>query len=122
VIVGVLFAGLLGAIEPNNRVIRWSAFALWAYSAVKGMLLAIEHVDYQLNPSPFNTCDFFPNFPTWAPLHQWLPWMFNPTGDCSDVSWTMLSYSMPQWLIFAFALYLVTFAIVMVSGFITPRK
>ena len=121
VIVGLLFAGLLGAIAPKNRGIALVAFSLWAYSAVRGLLLAIEHVNYQLHPSPFVTCDFFPNFPSWAPLHQWMPWMFNPTGDCSDVSWTMLGYSMPQWLIFAFALYIIAFVLVTIS-LLLPRK
>ena len=122
VIVGLLFAGLLGAIDPKITIIRWAAFALWGYSAVRGIFLAIEHVDYQFNPSAFNTCDFFPNFPTWAPLHEWMPWMFHPTGDCSDASWTMLSYTMPQWLVFAFVLYISAFIVVISSSLFTKNK
>lgn len=119
---GILLAGLIGASSPNNVLIRLSAFLLWGISAVWGTLLAIQHTDYQMNPSPFFTCDFFPNFPTWAPLHEWLPWLFNPTGDCSDIVWQFLGYSMPQWLIVSFSIYTLLFVIVATSAVLKTKK
>ncbi len=50
-------------------------------------MLAIEHVNYQFNPSPFATCDLFVTFPAWAPLNQWAPNLFEAYGDCSKVVW-----------------------------------
>ncbi|MGB5446327.1 MAG: disulfide bond formation protein DsbB [Psychromonas sp.] len=120
--IGIILSGLLGASAPHNIVIRLSAFLLWAVSAVWGLLLAIEHTGYQLNPSPFATCDFYPNFPTWAPLHEWLPWFFNPTGDCSEIVWQFLGYSMPQWLIVSFAIYILLFAVVAFFALFGDKK
>ena len=121
-VIGIVFAGLLGAIKPENLLIRLSGFLLWGVSAVWGLMLAVEHVDIQTNASPFSTCDFLPNFPEWAPLHHWIPWLFNPTGDCTDIVWTMFNYSMPQWLIFGFAVYCTTFAVIAITALLPKEK
>jgi disulfide bond formation protein DsbB len=118
---GIILAGLIGAAAPQSLWIRLTAFAVWGVNAVWGVLLALEHTNFQMNPSPFATCDFFPNFPTWAPLHEWLPWLFNPTGDCGDIVWQFLGYSMPQWLIVSFTIYTVLFVVVAVTALL-PKK
>ena len=122
---GIMCAGLLGAIAPRNLLIRTSGFALWFISAGYSLSLAIEHVNIQLNPSPFSTCDFFPNFPSWAPLHEWAPWLFNPTGFCDDISWQFLTYTMPQWLIVISVMYLIAAVIVLgchITSLVKPLK
>lgn len=121
-VIGIFIAGLIGASAPQNLFIRLTAFLCWIVSSVWGLLLAIEHTDYQMNPSPFATCDFFPNFPTWAPLHQWMPWFFNPTGDCTDIVWQFLGYSMPQWLIVSFAIYTLIFIVVTIGALLPLAK
>lgn len=113
--IGILVAALLALLSPQRPWLRWSALLLWTYSAFRGLQLALKHVDYQLNPSPFNTCSFFAEFPTWMPLDKWIPWMFNPTGDCSERQWSFLGWEMPQWLVLIFACYLAV-AIVIVVG------
>ena len=118
----IFLAGLLGASAPGNLFIRLIAFSTWIVSAVWGLLLSIEHTNYQFHPSPFATCDFFPNFPTWAPLHQWVPWLFNPTGDCSDIVWQFLGYSMPQWLIVSFSIYIAIFIVVAIGALLPSKK
>ena len=118
----IILTGLIGASAPQKLFIRLIAFSGWIVSAVWGLLLAIEHTDYQLNPSPFATCDFLPNFPSWAPLHQWLPWLFNPTGDCADIVWQFLGYSMPQWLIVSFSIYILIFTVIAVSALLPNKK
>lgn len=112
----IVAAGLIGASAPQYLLIRLIAFAVWALGSVWGLLLAIEHTDYQMNPSPFATCDFFPNFPEWLPLHELVPWLFNPTGYCSDIVWTFVGYSMPQWLIVSFAIYVIILLVVLVTA------
>jgi len=119
---GLIVAGLIGASAPQNLIVRLIAFGVWAISAVWGLLLALEHTDYQMNPSPFATCDFFPNFPSWAPLHEWLPWLFNPTGDCADIVWQFFGYSMPQWLIVSFAIYSVLFVVIAVTALLPNKR
>ncbi len=67
---GIGFAAMIGLIAPNNPLVRWIALAAWGASAYKGLMLAMQHVDYQFNPSPFATCDLFVTFPSWAPLNN----------------------------------------------------
>lgn len=104
-ILDIFFAGLIGMVVPQRRYARWVALLLWGGSALNGLLVAIQHVDYQQNPSPFNVCSPYADFPDWAPLDQWIPWLFFPTGDCSEIGWQFLSLSMPQWLIGIFGVY-----------------
>lgn len=117
----IVAAGLIGASSPNNILVRLVAFATWAVGAVWGLLLAIEHTDYQMNPSPFATCDFYPNFPSWLPLHELFPWLFNPTGYCSDIVWTFLDYSMPQWLIVSFSIYTALLLIIAITALLPVK-
>ena len=120
-ILGVFAAGLLGMVAPEKWYLRWSAMLLWGYSAFWGLKLALKHVDYQVNPSPFNVCEGFVDFPSWAPLDQWVPWLFFPDGDCSEISWQFLSFSMPQWLVAIFAAYLLVFAVVAIGNLVKGR-
>jgi protein dithiol:quinone oxidoreductase len=102
-LIGVIFAGVLGWLMPRHRLFSTLALLGWLAASAKGYLLAEEHVGYQLNPSPFNQCSSFAEFPAWAPLDRWLPALFHPTGDCADVDWSWLGWSMPQWLMGVFA-------------------
>ncbi|PKF78387.1 disulfide bond formation protein DsbB [Vibrio sp. vnigr-6D03] len=114
---GVGFAAILGMLNPKNVIVRWLGFFGWGASAYKGLMLSLQHVDYQFNPSPFATCDIFVSFPEWAPLHEWMPSVFNAYGDCSKVVWQFLTLSMPQWLVVIFAGMLVALAVVVISQF-----
>ncbi|MCF5838061.1 disulfide bond formation protein DsbB [Aeromonas veronii] len=118
---GVLAAGLLGMVAPDKWYVRWSAMLLWGYSAFRGFQLALKHVDYQVNPSPFNVCSPFADFPSWAPLDQWLPWLFMPEGDCAQITWQFFGYSMPQWLVVIFAAYLLVFTVVAIGNLVKGR-
>lgn len=104
---GIGIAAIIGMINPKNTLLRVVGLAGWLISSLKGLLLALEHVDYQFNPSPFKTCDIFVNFPDWAPLNQWAPWLFEAYGDCSKIVWQFLDLSMPQWLVIIFGISLV---------------
>lgn len=119
---GIIVAGLIGASAPQNIIIRLSAFLCWIVNAIWGLLLAIEHTNYQLHPSPFATCDFLPNFPSWAPLHQWLPWLFNPSGQCEDIVWQFFGYTMPQWLIVSFTIYSLLFLVIAAAALLGRKK
>ncbi|OTA20027.1 disulfide bond formation protein B [Xenorhabdus beddingii] len=117
---GVFAAAVLGAMAPKTPL-RWLAALLWVYSAWQGLRLAWDHTMMQLYPSPFNTCDFFVNFPSWLPLNHWLPAVFEATGDCSMRQWEFLTLDMPQWLIGIFAAYLVVGVLVLVSQVVRVR-
>jgi len=112
---GIAAAGLIGAIAPSLAVFRFGAYLLWGYSALSGLLIAIEHVEIQTTPSPFFTCDFAPKFTAGLKLDQIMPLFFQATGDCADISWTFASYSMSQWMIVIFASFTLALIVVVAN-------
>ncbi|WJG08200.1 disulfide bond formation protein DsbB [Aliiglaciecola sp. LCG003] len=119
---GVLFAGLIPSIH-NNILTRLLGFLVWGTSAVWGLLVAIEHVDIQTAVNPFfASCEIVPNFPSFMPLHNWLPNIFAATGDCGNIDWQFLDLSMPQWMIVIFAVYSLMFVLVLFSRLFTRRS
>ena len=122
---GVVAAGIVGTLAPQHPALRWLALLLWFTGAAKGLQLAIEHVSYQF-PDPellFGpTCDLFVVFPDWAPLNQWLPSVFEASGDCSEIVWQFLTLSMPQWLAIIFAAMLLTNIMVMVAQLVGRKS
>lgn len=120
-VLGIVVAGLIGVSNPGSKVVRWCGMLLWGYSAFHGLQLALQHVNYQLHPSPFNVCSPYADFPSWLPLDKWIPWMFMPDGDCSEITWQFLNLSMPQWLVGFFAAYLLVFLVVAVGNLVKGR-
>ena len=120
-ILGILAAALLALINPQKWWLRWPALLIWLGSAIEGLRLSLRHVDIQLNPSPFNTCSPFAEFPSWLPLDKWVPWLFNPTGDCAELQWSFLGWEMPQWLVLFFAVYLIIALAVIVGNLAKGR-
>ncbi|WDE13904.1 disulfide bond formation protein DsbB [Thalassomonas haliotis] len=120
---GIFFAGVAGSLGHKFFITRFIAFAFWGIGAIWGLLIAMEHVEMQsASSSLFFTCDYVPNFPSWAPLHQWLPWLFEATGDCGEISWSLLGYSMPQWMIVTYAIYSGVFVLVLLARLLYARK
>jgi disulfide bond formation protein DsbB len=119
---GIAGAAIIGLLNPNNLFIRWCGFIAWGISAAWGLKLAMQHVNFQLNPSPFATCDLFVTFPSWAPLNKWAPWMFEAYGDCSKIVWQFLTLTMPQWLVIIFAGNLVALAIFVMAQFFNKKS
>jgi protein dithiol:quinone oxidoreductase len=118
---GILFSALLPLLS-NNLLTRMVAYLGWGVSAVWGLLIAYEHVDIQTAANPFfATCEIVPNFPAWAPLHEWLPSVFAATGDCGDINWSFVGMSMPQWMLIIFAIYTGILALVLL-GKVLPNK
>ncbi|WP_375054890.1 disulfide bond formation protein DsbB [Zobellella sp. DQSA1] len=119
---GVIFAGLVGWLMPRHGLFSNLALLGWLAASYQGFRLAEEHVGYQLNPSPFNQCSSFAEFPAWAPLDRWLPALFHPTGDCADVDWSLLGWSMPQWLMGIFAVLAVLAAFFILVRLVGVRR
>lgn len=114
-ILGIAFAGLIGAIAPQQFACRLAGYGLWGYSSVRGLLIAIEHADIQINPSPFFSCDFRPNFPEWLMLDEMIPSFFRAEGDCAMISWQWLGWSMSQWMIVVFSLFSAALVVVILN-------
>jgi disulfide bond formation protein DsbB len=119
----IITAGLIGFSGCQFLIARLLSFILWGTGAIWGLFIALEHVEMQANSgSLFFSCEFVPNFPTWAPLHEWIPFLFEATGDCGDISWQFLGYSMPQWMIVVYGVYTISFAIIILSRLIHAKK
>lgn len=114
---GIAFAGLFGLLLPRLIVFRLFALLIGGFSAVKGVMLAVKHIDYQTNPGPWNQCSYIAEFPRAFPLDKWFPSLFEPHGSCSEITWQFLSFSMAQWILFIFAVYTLLFALLLISQF-----
>ncbi|MFC0309326.1 disulfide bond formation protein DsbB [Gallibacterium trehalosifermentans] len=113
----VIFGSLIGAIYPASLFLRIVAILVGGWGAIKGLLLSIEHADLQLNPAPWKQCEFRPDFPQTLPLDQWFPSVFQASGSCSEITWSFLGYTMPQWLIVIFAIYVGLWLLIALSQF-----
>ncbi|WP_063656270.1 disulfide bond formation protein DsbB [Candidatus Arsenophonus triatominarum] len=120
-IFAILAAGLIAAMAPKSAF-RSVALILWLYSSWEGLKLTFEHTRLQLYPSPFDSCDFVVNFPSWLPLNRWLPTVFEAYGDCSQKQWSFLNIEMPVWLLIIFIAYFLVAIIVLLSQFLWFKK
>ena len=121
-ICAIIFAGVIGFIGCKSLIMRFIAYVLWATGAIWGLFISLEHVEIQENAgSLFFSCEFVPNFPTWAPLHEWIPFLFEATGDCGKISWQFLDYSMPQWMVVVYGVYSLAFLFIIVNRLIHAK-
>ncbi|GGA77943.1 disulfide bond formation protein B [Neiella marina] len=121
---GIMFAGIIGMLNPKSIYLRVAGYGLWLYSAIEGLRIAISHVKLQFpSDNPFiDSCGMDPEFPSWAPLDYWLPEIFMPRGMCDEVQWEFLGYTMPQWLVVCFSVYIAIWLAVVASRLITVRR
>lgn len=116
-------AGLIPLINPERPVLRSAGYLLWLTGAGWGLIIAHEHYSLQYSANAFfMVCDTFPNFPSYLPLHEWLPGLFGAPGLCGDIDWQFLGWSMPAWMRVIFSLYLVIGLVVLVSSLWVYRR
>ncbi len=121
-ILTIVLSGIIGGVGHNNIFARGLAYVFWGVGSVWGLIIALEHVEIQANSgSLFFSCEFTPNFPTWAPLHEWIPFLFEATGDCGEISWQFLSLSMPQWMVVIYAVYTTVLATVFINRLVFAK-
>jgi disulfide bond formation protein DsbB len=106
---GLLFGGLIGAIQPRLVVLRLVGYAGILVSAVLGLRFAFQQIAV-LRGDRFD-CSFMPDFPVWLPLHEWLPLLFQPTGMCGELDWSFLGFTMPEVMVGVFFAYLAGLAV-----------
>jgi disulfide bond formation protein DsbB len=115
-VIGVLMAAII-VLLYNHIFTRIAAFFVWAYSCIQGILVAREHLDVIFAINPFvNVCDIVPNFPSFMPLHEWLPAIFGATGDCSENRWQFVGMGMASWMQIVFSIYLLILVVVVVAN------
>lgn len=122
-VLGLLFAAIIGAAKPQSKIVRVLAYLVWGISSIWGYLIASEHIAMQTTTDPFAfTCEFEPNFPSFMPLHEWIPQFFQATGDCGNIDWQFIGLSMPAWMEIIFALFTLTLLILVVNRLIYKKS
>jgi disulfide bond formation protein DsbB len=123
-IFGIMLSAFITAMAPSVWFVRLFGYIGWGVSAVWGLIIAMEHVAIQTNTDPFvfSSCEMVPNLPSWMPLHLWFPGVFEARGDCGNIDWQLLGYSMPQWMIVVFALFTVALAVVFLTRLAKERS
>jgi disulfide bond formation protein DsbB len=115
-ILSIFAAGAIGTVGYKHVFTRGIAYIFWGVGAIWGLIIALDHVEMQENSdSLFFSCEFIPNFPVWAPLHEWIPFLFEATGDCGKISWELFNYSMPQWMVVVYGLFTLLFVVVLLN-------
>ncbi len=120
-VAGIFLGGVIGAIAPQYALFRWIGLALWALGAGWGLQLSLEHSGIQSGAISVASCDFLANYPDWAKLDQWLPWLFEPTGYCDEIQWQFMSYSMPQWMVVICVIYLTVLTLIIIGQLLGKR-
>jgi len=102
-LVGVCF---LAAVIHNPKACGIKAYAIaGAVLALCGAGLSTRHVWLQhLPPDQVPECagGSLEYMLKYFPLTDTIKLMLNGTGDCAEVNWTMLGFSMPAWTLLAF--------------------
>jgi disulfide bond formation protein DsbB len=120
---GLVAAGLIGAIAPARPALQFLGFAVWGVAAAQGLSLSRELIAVQ-QAGPYSlevSCSFMPKFPAWMPLHEWFPAFLMPTGSCTDDVWSWLGLSMAQWTQLVFIAYLLALALLVASRLVVRR-
>lgn len=122
-VLGLFSAGIIGAIKPQSKITRSLAYLVWAISSGWGYLIAKEHIDMQTTTDPFAfSCEFEPNFPSFMPLHEWIPHFFQATGDCGNIDWQFAGLSMPAWMEVIFSLFFIVLVFLVINRLITKKS
>lgn len=114
-VVGLFIAGLIGALAPSSLIVRILALIVGLFSAIKGLMISIRHLDLQMNPHRGNNVNLYQTFRKRYHFHKWLPAVFNPTGSCNESQWSLFGITMVQWLVFIFAVYVIVLGLITLS-------
>lgn len=122
-VIGVILSALVGGLGYKFWLTRWLGLAGWIYSSFEGLRIAYDHWDLQTSKNAFfAVCESEPNFPSWAPLHDWLPDLFAAPGLCGDIDWEFLGIGMPGWMSLIFGGFLVVAVLVTLLHAVKGRK
>lgn len=109
--------------DPKSLKLRVVGSLGWLASAGYGLYIANHHVWLQTAANPlFASCSPFPDFPSWLPLHEWIPFFFAAGGLCTDYSWQFLGMVMSEWMRIIFAVYLLLGIVVVGIRLLKSRK
>ncbi|WP_194755321.1 disulfide bond formation protein DsbB [Aliidiomarina indica] len=121
--IAIALFGWIGVLAPHYLTVRLVAMLGWLASAGAGFYSAHHHIYLQTKANPlFTSCSPFPDFPQWAPLHEWFPNLFGAGGLCTDIDWSFLGLSMPGWLRIIFAVYFIIALFVLATRLVRLQR
>ncbi len=100
---------LLAFLHNPPKIGRRVYGSLMLIFALLGAIIAGRHAWLIRYPESFE-CGISPEeaFLNALPIAEWWPGMFEANGDCADVSWQLLSLTIPDWSLLAFLLLIST--------------
>ena len=101
--ISIALLGLIAGIHHPARLGQRIYAALLLLLSLVGGSIAARQSWLQLNPSPFGECgpDMAYMINTF-PISEALPMIFNGSGDCSKVDWTLFGLSIANWSFLCF--------------------
>ena len=115
-------AGLIGFLRPTNFLFRNIANLTFLTGSAGGVIVAFDHMTSVYQSGFGAACKLKPSFPSFMPLDQWLPWMFSPTASCEPLDWSLLGFTMPEWILASFSCGLLVSSIFLVSEFLKRKR
>lgn len=104
----IMFGGLIGSIKPKNKKIIGTGFFFWILGGIYGISAAIYQVYLQKNPTPDFSCgpdmDYLIEIKGRIEAFRIL---LDSPGNCSDVSWVFLGFSIAEWMVLIFSSFLI---------------
>lgn len=119
-VAGILLAALVGLLAPTNAIARWLGLLGWLAASSYGFIEARRLADIEqiIADGGFYSCQLFAEFPSWLPLDQWIPMVFEPTGSCGEIDWSVAGGSMADWMQWLFVAYAVVAVIILCSQWV----
>ena len=115
-------AGLIGLLAPGLFLTRVLAELIFLAGSVGGALTAFAHMAEYSNTGLGASCSLRAHFPSVLPLDEWLPWMFQPTGACGPLNWSLLGLNMPEWIFISFACGIVCALFFFIAEFFKKKR
>ncbi len=121
---GFILAGFIGILTAPYWFFRLIAVLTLLFSSLGGFFSALEHADsVAANTNIFSgSCKLQASFPAFLKLDEWLPWMFKPSGNCGPLDWSLLSLSMPQWIIIIYVCGIIASLLLLLSFLVKSQK
>jgi disulfide bond formation protein DsbB len=107
------------------RNTRWPMRALLATEL--GLSVGLASVVWELLGLEYGfggagACSMFANFPSWAPLDEWLPMLFRIQGPCAATPEVVLGLSMADGLAVTTVGFLAAFTLALCGSFVRQRR
>ena len=117
-----ILAGFIGFISPTNFLFRNLAIMIFMAGSAGGLVVAFDHIASVYQTGFGASCQLVPHFPSFLKLNEWLPWMFQPNAACEKLEWSLLGFSMPEWILCSFACGLVVSLLFFISQFFKKKR